>query len=90
MITRELVGVTRSDAGVAAAGVGGGLEARVTCRGQQTPREAQWRGNRKAAVWRHYEHYEVWLRGGGGEWSSVSQLICRINISIIIIMIIVV
>lgn len=64
MITRELVGVTRSDAGVAAAGVGGGLEARVTCRGQQTPREAQWRGNREAAVWRHYE--QVWLRGEGG------------------------
>lgn len=85
MITRELVGVTRSDAGVAAAGVGGGLEARVTCRGQQTPREAQWRGNREAAVWRHYE--QVWLRVGG---ASVSQLICRINISVIIIMIIVV
>lgn len=52
MITRELVGVTRGDAGVAAAGVGGGLEARVTCRGQQRPREAQWRGNSGAAVQR--------------------------------------
>ncbi len=30
MITRELVGVSRSDAGVAAAGVGGRLEAWIT------------------------------------------------------------
>lgn len=32
MITRELVGVSRSDAGVAPTGVGGGLEARITWR----------------------------------------------------------
>lgn len=31
VITRELVGISRSDASVAPAGVGGGLEARVTC-----------------------------------------------------------
>lgn len=32
MITRKLIGVARSDAGVAATGVGGGLEAWITCR----------------------------------------------------------
>lgn len=31
VITRKLVGVSRSDAGVAPTGVGGGLEARITC-----------------------------------------------------------
>lgn len=61
MITRELVGVTRSDAGVAAAGVGGGLEARVTCRGRQRPRDVRLS---EAGVERRCE--QVWLREGGG------------------------
>lgn len=63
MITRELVGVTRSDAGVAAAGVGGGLEARVTCRGQQTTREAPCGRKSEAAVQRQCE--QLWLRVRG-------------------------
>lgn len=33
MITRKLIGVSRSDASVAPAGVGGGLEAWITCWG---------------------------------------------------------
>lgn len=34
MITRKLVGVSRSDSGVGPAGVGGSLEAWIPCRGE--------------------------------------------------------
>lgn len=39
VITRELVGVSRSDARVAPAGVSGGLEAGITCRAQKNQRK---------------------------------------------------
>lgn len=38
MITRELVGISRSDASVAPTGVGGSLEAWITCGDQITVR----------------------------------------------------